>query len=245
MYRKIAPYYKYIFPSSPVQRKFFRRLFEEHGVKSVLDVACGSGEQLEMFADMGVKADGLELEEAMVQLINNKLCGHPAGIRVKAGNMLDAADIFQGPYDAAINIGNSLVHLSNLDEISGAIRSMARVMAPGGLAIIQIVNYDRILDNRVTSLSTIETKDGDGNPLTFQRDYDLSGLPETIRFITRLKVGDLDLEGSTPLFPLRSEALSTLANEAGFVRPVLYGGYDFSPFSPESQGCILVAEKES
>jgi SAM-dependent methyltransferase len=245
MYEKIAPYYKYIFPSSNVQREFFRRLFEEHRVESVLDAACGSGEQLEAFAEMGLKAHGLELEETMVEIIKRKPSHKADKITVKAGDMLKAAELFPGPYGAVICVGNSLVHLKDREKISRAIVSWAKTLEPGGLIIIQIVNYDRILDQNITSLPTIETKDDDGNPIAFHRDYDMSGLPGVIRFNTRLKVKGEETAGSVPLVPLRSEQLLDAAGKAGFIKSHLFGGYDFSPFSPDSQGCILTAEKQN
>ncbi len=242
MYEKIAPYYKYIFPSSNVQREFFRRLFEEHRVESVLDTACGTGEQLEAFAEMGLMAHGLELEEAMVEVIRRKPLHQTGKITVKAGDMLKAAELFPGPYDAVICVGNSLVHLKDLGEISRAVISMAETLKPGGLIIIQIVNYDRILDQNITSLPTIEAKDEGGNPIIFRRGYDMSGLPGVIGFNTRLEAGGEEIAGSVPLLPLRSDQLLDAAEKAGFIKSRLFGGYDFSPFSPNSQGCILVAE---
>jgi SAM-dependent methyltransferase len=243
MYKRIANYYRYVFPASPVQREFFRRIFQERGAQSVLDVACGTGEQLEAFAEMGLQVYGLELEEAMVEIIRDKSLYREGRITIKPGNMLQAKELFPGPFDAAVCIGNSLVHLKDPHEISEAVRALSDTLAPGGTAIIQIVNYDRILDQKVTSLPTIETQDEDGNPITFERVYDLSGLPDVVQFITTLTVGEERIENSIPLFPLRSNSLLDMAEKADLIKPSLYGGYDFSPFSPQSQGCILVAEK--
>lgn len=261
MYEKIASYYKYIFPSSKAQKDFFRRLFEEQVVQSVLDVACGTGEQLEEFARMGLKAHGLEMEEAMVEIIKKKPLCLEGRLTIKPGDMLNAEELFPGPYDAVICVGNSLVHLKDLEEISRAITAMAALLRPGGLVIIQIVNYDRILDQKVTHLPTIETKDEAGNPITFRREYDLSGLPDLCHCEERTRRSNLlshliifktlltgegeEVHGSVPLYPLRSAELLNLAAEAGFVKPLLFGGYNFSPFSPDSEGCILTALKQA
>ena len=244
MYQKLANYYKYIFPSSRVQKDFFRNIFNDHGVKTVLDVACGTGEQLEGFAEMGFKVHGLELEEAMVELIREKPLCRSGDITVKSGNMLQTSELFPGPYDAVLCIGNSLVHLNGMEEISQVIKSMAGVLRPGGLVVIQIVNYDRILDNQVTSLGPIETADENGTPITFERLYDLGTLPDAIQFNTTLSVGNHTLSSSIPLFPLRSNQLLDLAAEAGFINPRLLGGYDLSPFSHQTEGCILAAVKK-
>lgn len=244
MYRKLANYYKYIFPSSQVQKEFFRKLFNDHEVETVLDVACGTGEQMEGFAEMGLKVHGFELEEAMVEIIREKPLCRSGDITVKSGNMLETSQLFPGPYDAVICIGNSLVHLKDTEEISRAIKSMVAVLRPGGLVVIQIVNYDRILDNRVTSLGPIETEDDNGTPITFERAYDLSTLPNAIQFNTTLRVGNQNRSSSIPLFPLRSNQLLELAAEAGFIKPRLFGGYDRSPFSQQTEGCILAAIKK-
>ena len=55
IYKNIAKYYDYMLKINPQREKFFARVFQDNGVKTVLDCACGTGNDLVMFNSLGVK----------------------------------------------------------------------------------------------------------------------------------------------------------------------------------------------
>jgi glycine/sarcosine N-methyltransferase len=54
-YKNIAKYYDYMLKKNPQREKFFARVFQDNGVKTVLDCACGTGNDLVMFDSLGVE----------------------------------------------------------------------------------------------------------------------------------------------------------------------------------------------
>jgi 2-polyprenyl-3-methyl-5-hydroxy-6-metoxy-1,4-benzoquinol methylase len=67
--------------------KFLENLYQQHGpgrpLESVLDIACGPGYHARAFARQGVRAAGIDLGEAMIQLAGEKAVDGP--VRRMAG----------------------------------------------------------------------------------------------------------------------------------------------------------------
>ena len=51
---------------NPAREEFYRKLFAEHDVTTVLDCACGTGWNVIMFHSLGFKAFGSDLSDAML-----------------------------------------------------------------------------------------------------------------------------------------------------------------------------------
>lgn len=102
--------------------------------------------------------------------------------------------------------------------------------------MLQLVNYDRILDQGITALPLLETPD-----LRFKRSYD--PLPDgRLRFTTRLESTEdgVVTESEQALLPLRSAVVAGLMLEAGFASVNLLGGFDGDAFTTGSLALVLV-----
>jgi len=116
----------------------FRRLFEQTGVRRVLDVACGPGYHAAMFHRWGLEVEGADLSEAMIQRAI-ALHGQPPGLQWTLRS-------FQSPvpnpgyFDAAVCIGNSLALAGDKHIAAEAVRQMFRAVRPGGVIVVQVLN---------------------------------------------------------------------------------------------------------
>ena len=117
--------------------------------------------------------------------------------------------------------------------------AMSKGARPGTL-ILQILNYDHLLEKRPEVLPPMETE-----RLRFERRY---GYPTDadghITFSTRLHIkasGEM-YQDSVELYPLRRAELEVLLKRAGFEELRFYGGFDGSPLQPDSFPLIVVAE---
>ena len=59
---------------------FYRRLFERIGVRSAIDVACGTGHHAAMFHSWGLRVEGADLSPAMIDRARNSF-GQPASLQ--------------------------------------------------------------------------------------------------------------------------------------------------------------------
>lgn len=102
------------------------------GARSVLDVACGTGEHVRrLAADHGFVADGLDLDARLLEVARRK---HPGGRFFEA----DMAGFALGQrYDAVLCLFSAIGYLITLDRVRLAFRSFREHLAPGGVVIVE------------------------------------------------------------------------------------------------------------
>ncbi len=231
-YSAWASHYDAVFPPGPKPAFVARQL---PAAARVLDLGCASGGMAFALAERGFAVHGVDLDAALVALAQARLAAEPReGLSFAQGDML-ALPAPEVPFDAAICLGNTLVHLLGAEQLVSALESLAAQVAPGGAIVVQIVNYDRVLDGDIDHLPTLEAPG-----LRFERRYlDLS--PEGLRFAARLEVAEGVFEVEQPLVPLRRAQLHAELRAGGWTPRAWFGAYDGRPWSPESFGCIVVA----
>lgn len=230
-YSEIAKYYDYIFPTGAVPLNLMADLAGDPP-KSVLDVACGTGGYSIALEDAGHVVTSIDLNEKMIEGLRKKSLQIDSYVL----NMLHI-EMLKRKFDLIFCIGNSLVHLEDNDEILKFLRACKSCLNPNGKILLQIVNYDRILDKNIKSLPTIENKDAD---LTFERYYEYIGDRRKIEFETVLKVAGNEFGNKVYLHPIRSQELRDLLVEAGFENIELYGNFKKDPYDPEESLPLIV-----
>lgn len=237
-YTTLSKYYDIVFPLGEPQQKFFQKLIKERGITSVLDMACGTGTYTLEFAREGLRVLGIDLSQEMIRLAKGKAEQEGVKADFLVGDMLKLSPNV-GHFDLVICIGNSLVHLLSVEEIGRALAGFVEVLNPEGTLVLQIVNYDRVLDQRLPGLPVINRPQV---PLTFERNYHYraDGL---LDFESVLTVGEESWESSVPLLPLRREQLEQLVQAAGLTVTEVSGGFNGNPVNEQSQPLVLVAHK--
>jgi len=120
---------------------------------------------------------------------------------------------------------------------------MAEVLSPRGRAVIQTVNFDRIVAGDTATFPILERVLPSGGRITFHREYDLSGLPERVLFRTRLVTPAGEQSAAWPLVPLVRDDLTLALRESGLPEGEEFGDYDRAPFSKSSPALILVGSR--
>jgi ubiquinone/menaquinone biosynthesis C-methylase UbiE len=96
----------------------------------VLDVGCGPGVMTEVVLERGGVFDGVDLSPEMVSEAKEKF-GHLPGVHFAVGN-IEAIDATDNSYDQLI----CMAVIEYLKTADPALAEMARVLKPGGIAII-------------------------------------------------------------------------------------------------------------
>ena len=102
------------------------------GLRTVLDVACGTGEHARLLAERhGLAVDGIDLDPAFVRIAQAK---NPAGRFVVA----DMCDFDLGrQYDAVICLFSAIGYAGTLDRVTSAIGRFRAHVAPGGVIVVE------------------------------------------------------------------------------------------------------------
>lgn len=224
--------------------------------RSLLDLGCGTGEHVAFFAQQGARAVGLDLSAAMIESAReHEVAGHG---RFVLGDALHAAQVLgdEPPFGLALCLGNVLPHLTDDEQLDQWIAALHQVLVPGGLALVQLLNYGRLLDGGQRYLPLnfrpvpedqpgserseivflrLMRDEGDGRvlffPTTLQLDPDAD---EPVRVVSSRRV---------PLRAWRDEDLRLRLEAAGFTVE-FFGDMTRGPFEPSaSQDLVFVARR--
>lgn len=136
---------------------FFWRLFEKHGVRRVLDCACGTGHDLHLFYLLGCQVMGADISPAMLAQARANL----AALRLDLP--LVQADYRHLPLhdalDAVACLSSSFLHMPDEAEALRALGSMRGVLRSGGLLIMTQGTTDRQWAERPRFIPAINTPD--------------------------------------------------------------------------------------
>lgn len=111
-----------------VVRRVHRLLPE---ASSLLDVGCGTGAHLEVFAACFGHAEGLELSPAMLERAQRKL----PDIRIRQGDMR-RFDLGRS-FDVVTCLFTAIAYLETLQDLRAAVRCMANHLVPGGVLVVE------------------------------------------------------------------------------------------------------------
>lgn len=242
-YSDIAEYYERIFPFNQAQADFVLKRLAGKSFEDtlMLDVGCGTGLLDFYFAERGIQLTGIDLDSEMIKMAKKHVDEHANNPVFMEMSMLKLKDHFKcNHFNICICLGNTIVHLRNTREIEYLLRQLAVVTKPGGDLVIQLVNYDRILDQGIDHLPEIIN-----DSLKFERNYTYLRAENRIRFDTKLSFDQNETvcKHSVKLYPLRSTELKHLLKKSSFINVDMYGGFDGSPYTPESSALVISCQK--
>ncbi|MFE6024005.1 glycine/sarcosine N-methyltransferase [Streptomyces niveus] len=215
---------------------FFIDLLRKRGVKSVLDVATGTGFHSVRLLSAGfetVSADGSAEMLAMAFENGTKQGGHI--LRVVQADWRWLNRDVHGEYDAIVCLGNSFTHLFSERDRRKALAEFYAMLKHDGILVLDQRNYDAILDDGYTSKHTYYYC---GDDVTVEPEYVDEGLCRM-----RYSFAD-DSVYHLNMFPLRKEYARRLMSDVGFQRIETYGDFQHTYRGEEPDFLVHVAEKE-
>ncbi len=232
-YQPLTQYYDEIFPTNPKASHFLASTFKQGG--TLLDVGAGTGNMALSLVHEGFQVTATEPEETMVKQIHQKAKSSPYFLKIytKAMQQLDE---FTETFDGIYCIGNTLVHLDNLEEISEFLHQTYQKLNDDGIFIFQIVNFERVLTTQDFTFPVIKKE-----TFAFERRYDL--VDDKILFTTTLLTNDQTISNTTTLYPATSKQLLPILEDCGFQSIETYGNFAKDSYSLNSPALIVVAKK--
>ncbi|GAB4455367.1 MAG: hypothetical protein Kow00120_24950 [Anaerolineae bacterium] len=200
---------------------YLDKLLSPHGVRTVLDASCGPGTQSIALAGKGYAVTAADPSAALLD--RARANAQQAGVEVTLlhASFLDLPAYVDGPFDALITTGNSFAHLLDDAEIAQALANFHGLLAPGGVLLVGIRDFDAILEARPRFLPGQIHDEGDERVIGFDIwDYN-DGPPPTITFNKFFVRGDGEAWVVThaPVVyrALREAELCAFLERAGFV----------------------------
>ncbi len=239
-YQAIAHRYDYIFPYSPKQKEFVLSGLDAPEASDLLEIGCATGSLTLELAKHCHSITGLDIDESLISFARKKAALSNDRVEICEMDMLGIAESFSpASFDGICSFGNTVVHLDDKDKMLDLFRSVKTLLKEAAPFHIQIINYDRILDEHMSSLPTIENE-----VIQFVRRYQYLEDEHRIEFSTTLtdKQTGTSSSGMVRLYPLRQKELEELLREAGFSKLAWFGGFDRSSLERTSIPLILTAQ---
>ena len=138
-YKKFAKHYDLfgdIAGADRTEEAFYRDLFSQHDVGSVLDCACGTGKHCYLFAKMGYRVHGSDISEAMLSQARENFQRLGVDVPLTRCDFRELEEHFNDTFDAVVCLSTSLPHIHQDKELVRALASMKRVLKSGGVVVV-------------------------------------------------------------------------------------------------------------
>ena len=203
----------------------------------VLDLCCGQGRHSLELARRGFQVVGVDLSEALLYAARKRAESEGLNVTFLQCDMREID--FKDEFDAVINMFTSFGYLESEAEDEKVLGKVAQALKSGGKFLLDVVNRDRL----VRDFQGREWHAADEGWLVLEeRTFDhLSGRMET-RWICVARDG-VRYERLSSVRLYTASELRTMLERAGLEVTNLFGDYDGSPYSWDSQRLIVVACK--
>jgi len=238
-YESISTYYHHIFPLNLAQVAFVRQSFSETQQSDLLDIGCGIGGLSFELSRHFKKVDAIDLDESMIKKAEQDFGAKAGNLNFNVLNMLEIERNFGADsMDAIVCFGNTLVHLDGPEQLLNFFRQSRAVLKKHGKLLLQIINYDRIIDQHIQALPTIEN-----NNIRFVRNYRLYPDHKKLDFETILTIKETGktVENTIQLYPVRKQEIIELLKNSGFNQIALYGNFKRELFTGNSIPLVVEA----
>lgn len=232
-YTSISKYYDSIFPYSLAQVEFVKK----HLAKgNILDIGCGTGNLSIGLHQAGFNVKAIDYDGDMIEKARAK----NKDIDFQHMNMLDIYKNYkESKLNGIVSFGNTLVHLLDDREIESFLKEAYKTLEKNGLLGIQILNYQNIVENKITSLPLIENE-----KIKFERTYEFRE-DNLINFNTKLSIKEDNQEiGNTiQLNPIYWTKLKEMMLKAGFSDIKVYGNFKMEELKGNSIPLLMCGYK--
>jgi glycine/sarcosine N-methyltransferase len=215
----------------------FRRLTQRFDIRSAIDAGAGTGLHSIILSKLGFDVTAVDVSEKMIRRLESNARQFNANVRTVVSDFRDLPQALDRSFDAVFCLGNSIVHMYPDSNVLHALRGFRKMLRDGGVLILQLLNYYKILKEQ-RKIQNIREDDG----VTYIRMYEFHG--DHILFnIIKHRRSDSGIDHSVQsvrLNPLTHITLLPMLLEAGFQTVSVYGALQTGPFNPDDSENLVV-----
>jgi ubiquinone/menaquinone biosynthesis C-methylase UbiE len=221
------------------EKTFFEKLFEEHGIKTVLDCACGTGQHLHLFSEMGFSVSGSDYSESMLEMADKNLKKLGKTIPLCQCDFRYLEQKHDVLFDAVVCLTTALPHLHTDADLVTALKSMKARLNKGGLLVVTQGMTHFTLS--LSAIQVIVNRNDFSRVFVIERGERFQTIHILDLFHSENRTESNRYEMTRRI--ILDDEYKRLFSEAGFQAVKIYGGYDMSEYTEKSQRLIIVAQR--
>ncbi|PHR37169.1 MAG: SAM-dependent methyltransferase [Fluviicola sp.] len=231
-------YYHILYKNRDISEaeQFIRRLIHQLPIKEgapVLDLACGKGRHAVTLSECGFDVLGVDLSP---NSINEAKKFENDSLKFAVHDMREVIPNKQ--FDGVFNLFTSFGYFDSIADNQRMVDSIAQMLRPNGLLVIDFMNAHRVVSNLVET----ESKTVDGITFDIQRRFDGTHIFKDINF---------DADGRNHSYTERVQGLKkndfvSLLSNANFKILHSFGNFNLDEFNENSSDrLIIIAQLKS
>ena len=158
------------------QALLLNKLFGEYGFDDtarILDCACGIGTQSIGLASLGYQVTASDISDGELAQAKERAAKNQVKIHFEHADFCALSQTFSEQFDIVIAMDNALPHMLSKSALEAAIKSITNQIAPGGLFVASIRDYDALLVDKPPYSPPYIHKTDKGQRVSFQTwDWD-------------------------------------------------------------------------
>lgn len=157
--------------STQEQADILDRLFKNCGfdkTAKILDCACGIGTQSVGLAMLGYDVTASDISDAEISEAKLRAEKNNVNIRFEHADFCALSETFTEQFDIIICMDNALPHMLTKSALESAIKSITDRLAPGGIFVASIRDYDALLMDKPPYSPPYIHKNDKGQRVSFQ-----------------------------------------------------------------------------
>jgi SAM-dependent methyltransferase len=215
---------------------FFIDCLAQRGVRSVLDVATGTGFHSVRLLEAGF--DVTSSDGSALMLARAAQNGRSRGFELRTikADWRWLSDAVAAPYDAVVCLGNSFTHLFDEADRRRALAQYHAVLKPGGVLILDQRNYDALIDHAIQPRHKY-----------YYCGKNVCARPVHVdETVARFRYDFADgASFQLAMFPLRKQYVRRLLADAGFDKIETFGDFKETYRESEPDFFVHVVEKST
>lgn len=205
--------------------------------KEILEFGSGTGSVAIGLSLAGYNVTGIDFSPDMLRAARSKAREYGADVRFLKGDIVKIR--LDQRFDLLICLGNTIPLIKGSVDSRRLFKNCVRHLVPGGIAVFQMLNYDRILKERPT---TFAVDSQDDFIRIKQYRYGVKLLDFVVTLIDNSKVPPVVTISKRKLRPWTKKEITAVLMDAGFKKVSAYKDYNRKRFSVSSKDLIILAK---
>ena len=209
-------------------------------MKYAADLGCGSGVDSIALVSLGLKVTAFDPSVEMLAVAKENAEREKAKVTFHNLSIDAISEDFNHQFDLVVSLGNTFANIGK-EQLVKSLQRCKQILKPQGILLIQILNYEKILNVKERIVNITE-----GGDKYFIRFYDFIGTEVifNILIFNKQKPSEHNLI-STKLFPHTPDDFDNAMNRIGFIEVEFFSDFDLTIFNKEmSKDLIIRAIKE-